>query len=40
MVWLVLLGVLALSLACALFAGEFLDETAARKLGPMKGPRR
>ena len=37
MVWLVLLGVLALSLACALFTGEFLDETAARKLGPPKG---
>ena len=37
MVWLVLLGALTLSLVCALFAGEFLDETAARKLGPPKG---
>ena len=37
MLWLVILGVIALSFVCALVTGEFLDETAARKLGPPKG---
>ena len=37
MVWLVILGVLTLSFVCALVTGEFLDETAVRKLGPPKG---
>jgi hypothetical protein len=29
--------VVALSIGCALFAGEFLDEAAARRVGPPKG---